>query len=54
MAPIETVNIVSDETECGYVIINKRDFDAAVHTLFGASESETPPEKKKSKKDKPE
>jgi hypothetical protein len=46
MVSIETVQIVSDETEMGYVIINKSDFDPSVHRVYGEAPADTPPEKK--------
>lgn len=32
---IETVKIVKDNGRTGYAIINKADFDPAIHELFG-------------------
>ena len=35
METIETVKIVSDRHERGYVIINKSDYNPSVHELYG-------------------
>lgn len=48
--PIETVQVTTDETASGYMIINREDFDPAVHTLFGQSEASAPAPKKTSSK----
>lgn len=35
--PLETVRIVSDETELGYMIVNASDFDPATMTVYRAT-----------------
>lgn len=36
----ETVEVVSSESPCGFVIINKSDYDPDVHEIFGAKQVE--------------
>lgn len=35
MATVPTVKIKSEDTDLGYVIINKEDYDSEVHELYG-------------------
>lgn len=44
---IETVRVKSDDTESGFIIINKSDFNANEHVLLEDAPSEAAPSSKK-------
>lgn len=47
---IETVKIVNDDFEGGHVLINARDFDAAMHRKYEPKPEPATPEPKPSRK----
>lgn len=49
MPKVETVKVVNESLESGFMLINKSDFDKDKHKLFGESKKSEPKQEPKAK-----